>query len=85
MYYEDLDHYTSGIYTVPLLTQHTAGKHFGAHGVKIIGWGIENGIKYWLISNSWNTNWGEKGLFRMLRGYNECNIESRVLAGLPKL
>ncbi|VDM75703.1 unnamed protein product, partial [Strongylus vulgaris] len=44
----------------PYGTQHTAGNQLGAHGVKIIGWGIENGVKYWLISNSWNTDWGEK-------------------------
>ncbi|KHJ99374.1 hypothetical protein OESDEN_00612, partial [Oesophagostomum dentatum] len=61
---------------------HTAGKQEGGHAVKIIGWGKENGVPYWLIANSWNTDWGEKGLFRMLRGSNECNIEQSVVAGL---
>ncbi|VDM84513.1 unnamed protein product [Strongylus vulgaris] len=64
---------------------HSAGESQGGHAVKIIGWGVENGVKYWLISNSWNTDWGENGLFRILRGSNECDIEKFVVAGLPKL
>jgi len=27
----------------------------GGHAVKIIGWGVEDSIKYWLVANSWNT------------------------------
>lgn len=57
----------------------------GGHAVKIIGWGVENGTKYWLVANSWNNKWGENGLFRILRGVNECNIEDRVVAGLPSI
>lgn len=37
---------------------------------------------YWLVVNSWNEGWGEKGLFRMLRGSNLCGIEgAHVSAG----
>lgn len=43
------------------LFQHTAGARKGAHAVKVIGWGSENGTDYWLIANSWNTDWGENG------------------------
>ncbi|XP_039276821.1 cathepsin B-like cysteine proteinase 3 [Nilaparvata lugens] len=57
----------------------------GGHAVKIIGWGSENGVPYWLIANSWNDDWGENGYFRMLRGSNECEIESGVMAGIPKV
>lgn len=32
-----------------------------------------------LVANSWGTEWGESGLFRILRGSNECGIESYVL------
>ncbi|VDM52219.1 unnamed protein product [Angiostrongylus costaricensis] len=42
--------------------QHTAGKQEGGHAVKLIGWGVEGGIKYWLVANSWNTDWGENGM-----------------------
>lgn len=43
--------------------------------MKIIGWGVENGVRYWLCVNSWNEDWGENGLFRILRGVNHCGIE----------
>ena len=44
--------YASGIY------QHVAGEPEGRHAVKIIGWGSEGGVDYWLIANSWRAEWG---------------------------
>jgi len=32
------------------------------HAVKIIGWGVEKGTPYWLVANSWNTDWGDNGM-----------------------
>ncbi|PIC24796.1 hypothetical protein B9Z55_017978 [Caenorhabditis nigoni] len=77
--YSDFYRYKSGIYT------HVSGQELGGHAVKVLGWGVENGTKYWLVANSWNINWGEKGYFRILRGRNECGIESAVVAGIPDL
>jgi cathepsin B len=73
--YEDFETYTSGIY------QHKTGKSLGGHAVKLIGWGEENGTPYWTIMNSWNEAWGEKGTFRIIRGVDECGIESQAVAG----
>lgn len=76
--YEDFYHYKSGVY------QHVTGKMLGGHAVKIIGWGVENEVPYWLVSNSFNTDWGDKGYFKILRGSNHCEIEKIVKAGIPK-
>ncbi|KAL0226993.1 hypothetical protein P9112_014317 [Eukaryota sp. TZLM1-RC] len=73
--YSDFMSYRSGIY------HHVSGYLQGGHAVKLIGWGVENGEKYWLCANSWGASWGEKGHFRIRRGVNECNIESMVTAG----
>ncbi len=51
----------------------------------IKGWGVENNVSYWLAANSWNTDWGMNGFFKILRGQDECGIESGVVAGLPTL
>ncbi|KAJ1374495.1 peptidyl-prolyl cis-trans isomerase cpr6 [Parelaphostrongylus tenuis] len=77
--YEDFLHYAGGVYV------HTGGKLGGGHAVKLIGWGIDQGTPYWLIANSWNTDWGEDGFFRIVRGVDECGIESGVVGGIPKL
>lgn len=55
------------------------------HAIKILGWGKENGVSYWLVANSWNKEWGDKGYVKILRGTNECEIEENVVAGLPTL
>ncbi|KAL3869952.1 hypothetical protein ACJMK2_042572 [Sinanodonta woodiana] len=51
------------------------------HSVRIIGWGVDgtSGLKYWLCANSWGPDWGESGYFRIVRGNNECQIESFVI------
>ena len=41
--------------------RHTSGSVLGGHAVKMIGYGVEGGTKYWLVANSWNSDWGEKG------------------------
>jgi cathepsin B len=68
--YYDFEVYTSGIY------QHLWGPEMGGHAVEFVGYGTQNGEMYWLVKNSWGSTWGEKGYFQILKGVNECGIES---------
>lgn len=59
------------------------GPQVGGHAVEIIGWGTENNKDFWIIKNSWGTEWGDGGYFRMVRGINNCEIEENVITGIP--
>ena len=40
------------------------------HGVLVVGYGTDEatGLDYWLLKNSWNTTWGDKGYFKIAFG-----------------
>ncbi|KRY68898.1 Aldehyde dehydrogenase, mitochondrial [Trichinella pseudospiralis] len=79
--FESFLYYKSGVYS----TSKANDPLLGLHAVKLIGWGEEKRIPYWLAVNSWNTTFGEQGLFKIRRGDNECGIELlHVTAGLAE-
>ena len=45
----------------------------------IVGWGVEDGTKFWIAQNSWSADWGEKGYFRIAEG--ECDFDSKRYSG----
>ncbi len=59
------------------------GRPIGGHAIEITGWGIENNIPYWQVKNSWGSDWGDDGFFKIIRGYNECKIEENIFSVVP--
>jgi cathepsin B len=74
MVYEDFMHYKSGVY------KHTTGKKLGGHAVRVVGWGKENSVNYWIVANTWGPAWGETGFFRI--AFGECLFDANGYAGL---
>lgn len=48
------------------------------HAVLLVGWGVEDGVDFWVVKNSWSDEWGEKGYWRVIRGTNACGIALQV-------
>ena len=61
--FDDFYHYQSGIY------QKTANAEYeGGHAVVLVGY--DESQDCWICKNSWGTDWGEDGYFKIKRG--EC-------------
>lgn len=41
------------------------------HAALVIGYGSEDGTDFWLLKNSFGSDWGENGFFRILRTSEE--------------
>lgn len=44
------------------------------HAVKVIGWGQQDGMDYWLAVNTWNSSWGDNGLFKIDKTNNKVDF-----------
>ncbi len=72
--------YKSGVYSEPCQDNL-------CHGVLIVGYGEEDGVKYYVVKNSWGEGWGESGYIRLLRDEKDdagwCGI--RMQASYPEV
>jgi len=75
---QSLIDYTYGIY------YDTTGRTSEDHEISVVGWGEENGVKYWRVRNSWGSHWGEEGFFKVVRGVNNIGIEQDCDWAVPK-
>ena len=63
---KDFKDYYDGIY----FSVHT--KRINNLAFKVLGWGIENGLKYWTVETGMGINKGENGFARIALGF--CNV-----------
>nr|CAD7454121.1 unnamed protein product [Timema tahoe] len=68
---DDFHHYESGVYT----NYKDCDPNTMTHAATLCGFGTtQDGVKYWLLKNSWGTDWGEEGYVRVGRENNTCGI-----------
>uniref|UniRef100_A0A1X7VRP3 Peptidase C1A papain C-terminal domain-containing protein n=1 Tax=Amphimedon queenslandica TaxID=400682 RepID=A0A1X7VRP3_AMPQE len=63
--------YKSGILNIPNCSSSKV-----TQALTLIGYGSNNGQKYWLVKNSWGKNWGLRGYALLSRGKNNVHDAS---------
>lgn len=73
-------HYSSGVIDSSDCSDPDDPSHT-THAVGIVGYGTDkkSGLEYWLVRNSWGTDWGEDGFVKIAvtGGYGTCTINKK--------
>jgi C1A family cysteine protease len=66
-------------YTGGIITSADCGTTID-HGVLAVGYGVENGQEYYIVKNSWGSDWGENGFVRIgvKDGEGICGIHKQA-------
>ncbi|CAO2151969.1 unnamed protein product [Urochloa humidicola] len=64
----EFQHYAGGVFTADKC------KASINHAVTVVGYGVEDGTRYWLIKNSWGKFWGQEGYLKLEMGVGACGI-----------
>lgn len=67
-HYADFNSYKGGIY------YHKTGKYICGHYMKPVGWGVEKGVNFWILANTYGPAWGEKGYVRVKMGDSAVDV-----------
>jgi len=74
---QDFMNYRSGVYYSTACSPTNLD-----HAVLVVGYDTDatRNLDYWIVKNSWDTNWGNEGYIWMARGYNNmCGIATHAL------
>ncbi len=74
----EADTHVFQFYSGGVITDTSCGTNLD-HGVLIVGYGEENDTPYWLVKNSWGSDWGDNGYVKILR---DSSTNSEGICGI---
>jgi C1A family cysteine protease len=49
------------------------------HAALAVGYGVEDGVPYWLVKNSWSEVWGDKGYIKIAMKEDNCGVAQKAV------